>query len=377
MGVDRRHDHSFRVPRPDLTERFGVPNACTSCHAGKTPAWASAALDALADTEVAAAAALRRDVRGGARRGGPMRVAALAAHGVRRAPAGHGPRLGHRVVAVGGPAAARRRRSMPWPVTTIRSCACRGAGTAAPRAGGARPRRRPPARGPAAGHSRRCRGGPRRGARGLAAGGAAAGARAQTSPTSGPRRPSTRIVRSRTSTWRCSRRRRGNVAAAMAEYEAAIDVRALVPAGLRQSRRTPAAGRERGDWPSRRCAARWPLRPTMPACCTPSACRRIASSGRATRWPCWRRRPRPAPEVPRYPFAYALALESQGRLPEALKVIDAALVRHPGQSGPPRRRSERGPEVSRCRPRARVRAPPAGGGPGRPCLGPVGTRASA
>lgn len=45
MGVDRRHDHSFRVPRPDFSERFGTPNACTACHANKPAAWASAALD--------------------------------------------------------------------------------------------------------------------------------------------------------------------------------------------------------------------------------------------------------------------------------------------------------------------------------------------
>ncbi|MCC6162799.1 MAG: tetratricopeptide repeat protein [Acidobacteria bacterium] len=45
MGVDTRHDHGFRVPRPDLTERLGVKDTCTSCHAGKTPAWAAAALD--------------------------------------------------------------------------------------------------------------------------------------------------------------------------------------------------------------------------------------------------------------------------------------------------------------------------------------------
>jgi len=28
--VDRRHDHSFRVPRPDLSARLGTPNACTT-----------------------------------------------------------------------------------------------------------------------------------------------------------------------------------------------------------------------------------------------------------------------------------------------------------------------------------------------------------
>ena len=29
MIVDPRHDHSFRIPRPDLTVKLGVPNACT------------------------------------------------------------------------------------------------------------------------------------------------------------------------------------------------------------------------------------------------------------------------------------------------------------------------------------------------------------
>lgn len=32
MVIDPRHDHSFRIPRPDLTTAFGVPNACTQCH---------------------------------------------------------------------------------------------------------------------------------------------------------------------------------------------------------------------------------------------------------------------------------------------------------------------------------------------------------
>jgi tetratricopeptide (TPR) repeat protein len=37
MVVDPRHDHSFRVPRPDLSAALGVPNACTACHADKPP----------------------------------------------------------------------------------------------------------------------------------------------------------------------------------------------------------------------------------------------------------------------------------------------------------------------------------------------------
>ncbi len=32
MGVDVRRDHSYRIPRPEFTERFGVPNTCTACH---------------------------------------------------------------------------------------------------------------------------------------------------------------------------------------------------------------------------------------------------------------------------------------------------------------------------------------------------------
>jgi predicted CXXCH cytochrome family protein len=44
MVVDERHDHFFRVPRPDESERWGTPNACTSCHAGKPAAWAAEAV---------------------------------------------------------------------------------------------------------------------------------------------------------------------------------------------------------------------------------------------------------------------------------------------------------------------------------------------
>ena len=41
MSVDPRHDHSIRVPRPDLSVRDGTPNACSQCHAAKSPAWAA------------------------------------------------------------------------------------------------------------------------------------------------------------------------------------------------------------------------------------------------------------------------------------------------------------------------------------------------
>ena len=38
MGVDVRHDHSFRVPRPDLSDALGVPNACGGCHTNRSAA---------------------------------------------------------------------------------------------------------------------------------------------------------------------------------------------------------------------------------------------------------------------------------------------------------------------------------------------------
>jgi len=40
MGIDRRYDHSFRIPRPDLSIQLGTPNACTRCHDDKTDQWA-------------------------------------------------------------------------------------------------------------------------------------------------------------------------------------------------------------------------------------------------------------------------------------------------------------------------------------------------
>lgn len=45
MVVDQRHDHSFRIPRPDLSVKLGTPNACNDCHTGKTAEWAASNLD--------------------------------------------------------------------------------------------------------------------------------------------------------------------------------------------------------------------------------------------------------------------------------------------------------------------------------------------
>ena len=45
MVVDSRHDHSLRVPRPDLSVKYGTPNACNDCHTDKPAQWAADAVD--------------------------------------------------------------------------------------------------------------------------------------------------------------------------------------------------------------------------------------------------------------------------------------------------------------------------------------------
>lgn len=40
MGRDFRRDHSFKIPRPDVTKKINSPNACNQCHEDKTVDWA-------------------------------------------------------------------------------------------------------------------------------------------------------------------------------------------------------------------------------------------------------------------------------------------------------------------------------------------------
>ncbi len=44
MVNDKRHDHSFRIPRPDLTVKLGVPNTCSACHADRDSSWSASAI---------------------------------------------------------------------------------------------------------------------------------------------------------------------------------------------------------------------------------------------------------------------------------------------------------------------------------------------
>ena len=41
MVIDGRRDHSFRVPRPDLSMKLNTPNACNECHKDRSTKWAA------------------------------------------------------------------------------------------------------------------------------------------------------------------------------------------------------------------------------------------------------------------------------------------------------------------------------------------------
>lgn len=40
MTVDPRRDHSIRIPRPEISQQFGAPNACNQCHTDESADWA-------------------------------------------------------------------------------------------------------------------------------------------------------------------------------------------------------------------------------------------------------------------------------------------------------------------------------------------------
>jgi tetratricopeptide (TPR) repeat protein len=44
MGNDTRYDHIFRAPRPDLSVKYGTPNACNNCHNNRSAQWAANAV---------------------------------------------------------------------------------------------------------------------------------------------------------------------------------------------------------------------------------------------------------------------------------------------------------------------------------------------
>lgn len=70
MVVDPRRDHSFKVPRPDLTLEIGIPNACNTCHEDRSPGWAKETVEAWYGPARSDSAAYGRIIDAG-RRGEP------------------------------------------------------------------------------------------------------------------------------------------------------------------------------------------------------------------------------------------------------------------------------------------------------------------
>jgi tetratricopeptide (TPR) repeat protein len=69
MIVHSRRDHSFRVPRPDLTVTLGIPNTCNQCHQDRKATWAVAAIESWThrkapDTDTHFATAMQDSWRG-------------------------------------------------------------------------------------------------------------------------------------------------------------------------------------------------------------------------------------------------------------------------------------------------------------------------
>src|SRR6185436_1639902 len=78
MQIDPRHDHSLRIPRPDLTVSDGVPNACNGCHADHDAAWAATVVTATWGPERKGFQTFTGALRAG-REGAPGAAAKLAA----------------------------------------------------------------------------------------------------------------------------------------------------------------------------------------------------------------------------------------------------------------------------------------------------------
>jgi tetratricopeptide (TPR) repeat protein len=78
MVVDPRRDHSFRVPRPDMSREYGTPNACADCHADRGDGWAAEAVERWFGSERAASPGARLAAGRGRQPGAQAELRALA-----------------------------------------------------------------------------------------------------------------------------------------------------------------------------------------------------------------------------------------------------------------------------------------------------------
>ena len=332
MVVDPRRDHSLRVPRPDLSVKLGVPNACNGCHANR-----SADLGRAHGREV---------VRPHARRGYQQFAEALAAGSAaaRRARSACWPRSSPIAASPRSPGPARSsawRISLTPTALAVRRDALGDADPLVRRAAVACARRRR-----SAGCARRCS---RRSStmpvrvrahRGGAGAGRRAGRARCPAADGGARERATAefVAAQELDADRAGgppRARRARMPSqqafdrAEAELKRALAIDpAFVPAAvnLADLYRTHGPRRRRRADPARGAHARARQPDALARARPGDGARRSARRKRSS---CSAPRRAWHPANPRYGYVYAVALHSQGRRPEALRTLESVLVRHP------------------------------------------------
>ena len=325
MVVDPRRDHSFRVPRPDLSVALGTPNACTGCHANRTASWAAGRVAGWGGAARGTADFARTlEV---ARRGLPVAGPALAALATDRTQPGivratalthlpEFPSAGARPQWRGRSAIPMPwsgwRRSGPW-----RRCPSIGVGRSQGPCSGipcgrcgslpSRPSREVPRR-PGGGSAERFRPGAGR-ARQVRAG--------QRRPARGPREPRDPVRSPRPPGRRGVRAPHRAVARPVFRPRAGEPRRPPARSGSRRGRRAlPGSGAPRGARPSRRRFTR-----SGSSACARTGCPRPSTSCAGPRGP--------GPASPRFAYVYAVALHDTGRARDAIAVLEAAHRQRP------------------------------------------------
>jgi Flp pilus assembly protein TadD len=87
MGVDPRHDHSLRIPRPDRSVSMGVPNACNQCHKERSAQWSAEQIRRWSPQPLPGHQGFAEALHAGFRTAAGAREALIAAAGDPRQPA--------------------------------------------------------------------------------------------------------------------------------------------------------------------------------------------------------------------------------------------------------------------------------------------------
>jgi predicted CXXCH cytochrome family protein len=87
MGVDPRHDHSLRIPRPDRSVSMGAPNACNQCHKERSAQWSAEQIRQWSPQPLPGHQGFAEALNAGFRSAAGAREALIAAAGDPRQPA--------------------------------------------------------------------------------------------------------------------------------------------------------------------------------------------------------------------------------------------------------------------------------------------------